>query len=282
MRKKILSFAVVAAMVMTVFVPVQALAKEKAEKPLLKSVKMKAYDADTKKWTTSYVTKYTYKKTYPTKILSTYYTGGKKTGEYYVEKNKYTFKNGKVKKRTATGRYHMIGEKDTVSKTKYKYNKNGLPSVATMGTTMKTTYKYKKKMLSRLSYRYTYTDDKGKKAVDKNTIRYKLKQKNGLLVEAKRLPDGDDVYTYVSWYNKKGLLKKDGTIKGGKKTIYNTYKYKTKNGRVTSVTVYSKSGKKTVGYMKYYFKYGKQKVSKQRYAMMINEILSPDAYHIWY
>ena len=181
MRKKILSFAVVAAMVMTVFVPVQALAKEKAEKPLLKSVKMKAYDAETKKWSTSYVTKYTYKKTYPTKILSTYYTGGKKTGEYYVEKNKYTFKNGKVKKRTMTGRYHMIGEKDTVSKTKYKYNKNGLPSVATMGTTMKTTYKYKKKMLSRLSYRYTYTDDKGKKAVDKNTIRYKLKQKNGLL-----------------------------------------------------------------------------------------------------
>lgn len=96
MKKKLLSFTVIAAMVVAILAPAPVMAKKKAkELPLVKSVTYYYYSSYDKKWEKSRLTKYTYKKCYPDSIVTLSQYGSsimnpkfklKKKGKTYIPK----------------------------------------------------------------------------------------------------------------------------------------------------------------------------------------------------
>ena len=291
MRRKWISFAVIAAMALTVFAPMPALAKSKAKDPtLVKKVTYKWWDSEKKKWLTGSVTTYTYnKKGYPTKIAETDYTDGKKSGYRNVEKNKYKFKKDKPKSRVQTFTDYEPGEKPYTSKNTYKYNKKGFPSeqkYTSRDGDYKSVqkFKYKKGLMTQRTY-WDYEKNKaGKWVLDSKAVtKYRVKQKKGLPKRIESIPaKGDGNYTAIEQYNKKGLLVKKGYRENGKSYTAWVYKYKMKKGRVVSVTRYDIEDGKKIADSKWTITYTKKKIAKDRYARMIDDILGSGLANVWY
>ena len=281
MRKKMISMAAIAAMILTVFAPVPAVAKEKANKPLVKSVKHQLYDTSKKKWMTTSVTTYKYKKGYPTKIKRVDYEDGKKDGGYYVGTMKYKFKKGKPKSMKETVKKCYPGGKPDTYKYSRKYNKKGLlvkEYNSDRNTT--TTYQYNKHGIV-TSFQMSGPQSGGWR----DSHVYKVKQKKGLPTKIIYPGDGERcVYTF----NKIGAATKI-TSKSRYEGSTTTIKYKTKKGKVLSVTkLYSgyEDFGDTVETHKYksrvIISYGKTKTTKKRYAQMINSVVGVDCYNLWY
>ena len=281
MRRKWISLAVIAAMVLTVFAPMPALAKSKAKDPaLVKKVTMKRYNQTSKRWELSIVSTYSYKKAYPVQIKRVSYENGKRDGYDSNEKNRYKFSKKKLpKSRVMTNTSYAPGEKPWVSKSTFKYNKKGLPVKRTYissGGTWKTinTYKYNKKGFMTSSTYAGYDKVNGKFVLnEKGTEKYIVKQKKGLPRMIRSVPQkGESYYSYEK-YNKKGLLVQEGYVSKGKTTVEYTYKYKMKKGRVVTATRYYIDGGKKYPSRQWTFAYGKTKISKERYARMIDGIM---------
>ena len=252
MRRKLISFAMIATMVLTVFAPMPALAKSKTKDPaLVKKVTEKAWNSNRKKWYTYSVKTYTYnKRGYPSKI-KIIDRDPDQPGSYVV-KMKYKFNGNKPK-----------SMKDTSGNT-YEYNKNGLPSKKSMieGDYKEiVTYKYKKNIMKQ-SIRWVYQkDEEGKWERDTDVKKCRIKQRRGLPVEIR-------TGSMIEKFDSKGLLikrKGGGAIDNTKETI----KYRIKKGRVVSMTTTTQNAEGVWKY-KYTFTYTKKKISKKRYVRMIN------------
>ena len=274
MKKKILSFTVIAAMVVAILAPAPVMAKKKAkELPLVKSATYYYYSSYDKKWEKDELQKFTYKKGYPDSIITLYQSSSniqspkyklKKKGKKYLPK-KMTIKPGFLSTRS------------------YKYNKKGfLTNVTSKSKSSRYTYAYKynsKGFVTQRSAKYYYKNDSGKFVSNGNYVdKYAVKMKKGLPKSITYTES--DGYKRVWTCNKKGLITST-TEYFPSGTVYSkhTYKYKYKKGRVVSVTEYNTEGTATERVV---FKYSKEKANKQRYAQMINDLINAGYPSNWY
>lgn len=278
--------------------PAQAATKKNADPPaLVSSVTHYEIDYNTKKWTKQSVRKYEYKKGYPTRI---------KFKEAYADKAeittlKYTFrKSGAPNKMTSKGSFGTL----TV-----KYNGKGARYRETLKSDYSTEKKYfqfadNKSYFTAVLHDCEYYAEDGK-TVDstmEETDSISVTLKNGLLKKTvntgmyANVNIGDKKTwqrfngTYRADYDKNGILKETSAkFRMGESGKQNSFVVKRKNGRITQVIrrcwVPARNGKK--GYWeneeKIVFRYTKKKISKKRYAMMINDaIIGSDNNYYFY
>lgn len=274
MKKKLLSFTVIAAMVVAIMAPAPVMAKKKTkELPLVKSATYYDYSSYDKKWEKYELEKFTYKKGYPDSIITLYQSNSnilspkyklKKKGKKYLPK-KMTIKQGLSSTRS------------------YKYNKKGFLTNETSKSKYYksiSAYKYNGKgfVTQRKITNYD-KNDSGKFVLDYSSVyKYSVKMKKGLPKSITYTES--DGYKRVWTCNKKGLIT-SCTYYTPSGTTYSkyTYKYKYKKGRVVSVTEYNTQGTATERVV---FKYSKEKASKQRYAQMINDLINAGYPSNWY
>lgn len=261
---------------------------------LVKKVTVQSWDKDKEKWVTDRTISYTYnKKGDPTKIKTkSYDSKGKVTGTD-TENNKYSYTKKKVRKaRTMTWKRTDSGYTENETE-KWKYDKKGNPKKVNAYSSdsdgrwknITRTFVYTKKgwYLSKEDMSIKYHDSDEEDPPITINWKYTVKQKSQLLKSfiAYKVNDDNSAELEGSFtYTKKGFLKK--AVRYDNDTT-ETYAYKMKKGRVSSVKVtlnddYGKT------YTRYKFSYTKKKANKIRYAKMINEMITYGdyAYYPWY
>ena len=299
MLRKLTVFTLI--LVMTVaFSPIFGAAKADAATKkgrLVKKVTVQSYDKSKKKWITYEKTAYTYnKKGDPIKIKTNKYNEKGKVTESTTKTNKYTYTKKSVRK-TRTMRWKKSTDDDyTESYTeRWTYDRNGNPKQLkeyfsdTDGRWTNSTYKftYSKKgwYLKKADSVSTNQDADEEAEPDKDSWKYQPSQKKYLLksfVVNKVNDDGSLEIEESYKYNKMGCIK---SVKDQVRGYTESYRYKTKNGRVTTVTVKCINEYGDVSYTRYKFTYTKKKTGKIRYAKMINEMIrdySLHQYYAWY
>lgn len=304
--RKMLTIAISAAMIVTCFASVPAMAKSSKKGPaLIKSYTYSDYNTDAKRWEKSSLTKYTYKKAYPAVIESAYYNSNNLNRTIY----KYKVKGSKAKSMKA---YNPVGR--NTARASYKKGLRSSFSSWSSDKTSKTSYKlkYNKKGFV-TSYVYVdtykgweYDDNNAKKnytSKETSTHNYKITMKKGLPSKISgtysevfvRTPGSTNKYdnnrTYISTFNKAGIVTKAGYTDNETNKYRDRFKFKVtlKKGKVTRIIrEYNVGTEEAVKWEKdgkYDFKYDKTKISKQRYANMINDIVfgySDYAYFSWF
>ncbi len=276
MKRKTIAILLAVAMVATLCMTGSAMAKAKKQTyKALKSVTVKYYDEDAKKWETSRTVNFKYNKLGdPIKITD-------KTEHHdRIIVNKFKYKKAKKKSLVSkdTFDYHssaVIKEKNThkISYNKYglrvKDNKNIFYFGEYVDRVVK--YKYKKGYVTNVNG----TDDSWK---------YNIKFSKGLPTKITSYYKEGSKWEETSnaTFNKLGLYKKITYSEGRKR---NNYMYTVKKGLVTKVEAIQEdnlSGEKETSKQIYTFKYTKKKISAKNYKNMINTQLSDRFSLYWY
>lgn len=292
-KRKVLSLLIAVAMLATCFAAAPALAKSKKVKKgpaLVKAVIVKTYDDEDKKWEKDYKEVYKYKKKYPTLIRRMEYNSNQISESVY----KFKFKGKKAK--SVVGMNALKQKWGTAKFSKglrVKYTEKNYPGAYYRYNT-KGTYKWKKGFIVQHK-RNSTTSYKGEKNtyINNSTYKYKIAMKKGLpkkiagTYESSSATKGEtpsksspDDTKYTGYYGKAGIIKMVGEKYGTEKEeVYRKYAVKFKKGRVARVIQYKRNKDYDTGKVTYRasaiysFAYTKEKISKQRYCNMINDIL---------
>lgn len=281
--KKMLAVVTALTLVMTCFCTVPVSAKSKTKLKLVKSVSCYNIHDESNKVKLQKTVSYSYKNGHVAKISGKYVDN---EDENFTEIWKHRIKKKKFVKSTAY-------DSDKRKIAQIIYNKKGLKTKEIRSGTYwyqmigydKTTFnfKYNGGMITRADVTDEYSNGEDN-MTEKHTNRYYIKMKKGLPYSmTSNYQNGDIKEAYRIKFNKDGLAVSFDEKDASKWLPMWKLKYKKQKGLVKTAYLYNinASGKQEL-YEKYVFKYTKTKISKLRYAKMINMNMKSNEYYKYY